>query len=270
MRVKKFYNFVAESKEPKATATSSVTLPTITLPTIDISADKKTGQLLPNWNKLTSEEKKLFWDKGPIGRSIRLKAGMKYPDELSEDQLDIAIELLSASLDSMPIGFTQVASFVIDLLHALSYFIRWKKAKKEEDKVYYIVVCFFSLIFLWIPRQGNIVMSRLPNQLRPIIQRMESLKGQMTRTFWGKVVYVITSVWLFNKIENLPDYKKLSSDMAEKRKNNPFYATILGDYDKYIDEMLTQISEIYKEVKYALDNKEEIKKRGLEYAQQKK
>ena len=265
MRVKKFYNFVAESKEPKATATSSVTLPTI-----DISADKKTGQLLPNWNKLTSEEKKLFWDKGPIGRNIRLKAGMKYPDKLSEDQLDIAIELLSASLDSMPGGYTQAASFVIDILHALSYFIRWKKAKKEEDKVYYFIVCFFSFFCLWIPRQGNIIMSRLPNQLRPIIQRMESLKGQITRTFWGKVVYVITSVFVANKIENLPDPEKWRGHMAEKRKNNPFYATILGDYDKYIDEMLTLILEIYKEVKYVLDNKEEMKKRGIEHTQQKK
>lgn len=55
MRVKKFYNFVAESKEPKSTNTLSVSLPTI-----DITADKKTGQLLPNWNELTSEEKKTF------------------------------------------------------------------------------------------------------------------------------------------------------------------------------------------------------------------
>jgi hypothetical protein len=272
MRVKKFYNFVAESKEPKVTATSSVTLPTITLPTININADKKTGQLLPNWNKLTSEEKKLFWDESGIGRRIRLKAGMKYPDvfELSEENIDIVTELLSASLDSIPSGLTQAASFVIDLLHALSYFIRWKNAKKEEDKVEYFAIALLSLIFLWLPRQGNIIMTRMPNLVKKAIQRMETLKNHINTPFIGKVAYVVTTVLVSQKIYELPDYKKLSSDMAEKRKNNPLYATILGDYDKYITEMLTAMQEVYRRVKYVLEHEEEMKKRGLEYPQQKK
>ncbi len=246
MRVKKFYNFVAESKEPKSTTTLSVSLPTI-----DITADKKTGQLLPNWNELTSEEKKLFWDKGPIGRRIRLKAGMKYPDELSEDQLDIAIELLSASLDTMPGGYTQVASFVIDFLHFLSYCYRYKNEKKEEDKVEYFAIALLSLIFLWLPRQGNIIMTRMPNLVKQAIQRMETLKNQINTNFLGKVAYVVITVLVSQKIYELPDYDKITEELAEKRKNNILYGSILGDYDKDIDDLVFMFKDTYLKVKDA-------------------
>lgn len=250
MIVKKFSDFVKESSDPKHTprVTNNKSLPTYTGPTIDIVADKKTGQLLPNWNNLTSEEKKLFWDPGPIGRTIRLKAGMKYPDQLDEEQIDLLIELVSASLDSFPSGISQAASFVIDFLHLLSYFYRYKKARTESDKIEYFSIALLSLLFLYLPRAGNLIMTKVPNLVKNAIKRLESLKDHATQPFLGKVAYIITTVMASQKIYELPDYERLTDEVTKNRKNNILYGAILGDYDKQINLAISMIGENYQKI----------------------
>ncbi len=251
MIVKKFSDFVKESSDPKHTSqvTNNKSLPTYTGPTIDIVADKKTGQLLPNWNNLTDEQKKLFWDPGPIGRSIRLKAGMKYPDQLDEEQIDLMIELVSAFLDSFPSGYTQAASFVIDILHFLSYCYRWKKAITERDKIKYFTFAFLSYIFLYFPRAGNLIMTKMPNLVKNAIIRMEALKAHATRPFMAKVAYVIATVMVAQKIQELPDLERITDEVTKNRKNNILYGAILGDYDEQINQAISMIRESYQNIK---------------------
>lgn len=250
MIVKKFSDFVKESSDPKHTprVTNNKSLPTYTGPTIDIVADKKTGQLLPNWNNLTNEEKKLFWHNSPIGRKIRLKAGMKYPDEMNEDQIDLMIELVSASLDSFPSGISQAASFVIDILHFLSYCYRYKKARTESDKIEYFSIALLSLLFLYLPRAGNLIMTKVPNLVKDAIRRLEGLKDHITQSFLGKVSYVITTVMASQKIQELPDYERLTDEVTKKRKNNILYGALLGDYDKQINLAIATMRENYQKV----------------------
>jgi hypothetical protein len=267
MVVKKFCDFVYESSEPKNTTrvTNKNTSSTVWGPTVSVNAEKNTGQLLPNWNKLTKEEKKLFWSKGPIGRSIRIKAGMKYPDQMNEEQIDLAIELISASLDSFPGGWTQSASFVIDILHFLSYIYRYKNAKTENDKVEYLVISFLSLLCMYLPRQGNMIMTRVPNLVKDAIKRLEILKDNITRPFWGKVVYVITTVMVSQKIYELPDYDKMTKELVEKRKNNPLYGAILGDYDEQINNILKEIGKAWELVEHERANRHKQPEKNKNY-----
>lgn len=253
MIVKKFSDFVNESSDPKhkPRVTNNKSLPKYTGPTIDIVADKKTGQLLPNFNNLTNEEKKLFWDPGPIGRRIRLKAGMKYPDEMNEEQIDLLIEIVSASLDSFPSGISQSASFVIDFLHFLSYCYRYKKAKTESDKIEYFVIALLSLLFLYLPRAGNLIMTKVPNLVKNAIKRLEGLKDNITQSFLGKVSYVITTVMASQKIYEFPDYQTLTNEVNKKRKDNILYGVLLGDYDEQINSMIKGMLKNYQKVENA-------------------
>ena len=72
-----------ESSESVTETVSTTTLPVTTstaplhagtLPVIDIVADRETGHQYPFYYLLNKEEKKLFNDRGPIGRKIRSKA----------------------------------------------------------------------------------------------------------------------------------------------------------------------------------------------------
>lgn len=115
----------------------------------------------------------------------------------------------------------------------------------------YFAIALLSLIFLWLPRQGNIIMTRMPNLVKQAIQRMETLKNQINTTFLGKVAYVVTTVLVSQKIYELPDYDKITEELAEKRKNNILYGSILGDYDKDVDDLVFMFKDTYLKVKDA-------------------
>jgi hypothetical protein len=117
--------------------------------------------------------------------------------------------------------------------------------------VEYFAIALLSLIFLWLPRQGNIIMTRMPNLVKQAIQRMETLKNQINTNFLGKVAYVVITVLVSQKIYELPDYDKITEELAEKRKNNILYGSILGDYDKDIDDLVFMFKDTYLKVKDA-------------------
>lgn len=75
----KFFESWESLTETVSTTTLPVTKSTAplhagTLPVIDIVADRETGHQYPFYYLLNKEEKKLFNDRGPIGRKIRSKA----------------------------------------------------------------------------------------------------------------------------------------------------------------------------------------------------
>jgi hypothetical protein len=72
----------------------------------------------------------------------------------SDDSIDFIIDVASAALDVIP-GVGNAASFVIDVLHSISYFIRANNSSDEVEKVEKYIFGFITAAFAFIPFGGN-------------------------------------------------------------------------------------------------------------------
>ena len=214
-------------------------LPVVTGPTVDIVADRKTGQSLPNWNKLTSEEKKLFWDKGPIGRLIRLKAGMKYPDEYSP-MLDLMIDI---ALYVVP----AVGPMLVMIKSAMAGVYLYQEGHEVEGIIHIVTsplalgrTIFFMRAFKigvnYLPMLQNIHKSGLP---------LLASKGQEEFLKWGYKNYK-KDFEIFLKV--LADKEKVKSilDDVLKLKSSPKQAFQGLDNYQNLNKPLSKFQQIVK------------------------
>ena len=72
----------------------------------------------------------------------------------SDGSIDFIIDVASAALDVVP-GIGNAASFVVDVLHSISYFIRADKQSDEVEKVTNYISGFITASFAFIPYGGN-------------------------------------------------------------------------------------------------------------------
>jgi len=206
VKIKSFVEYISENKNPP--------IASVTGPTVDINADYKSGQSLPNWDGLTSEEKKLFWDKGPIGRRIRLKAGMKYPDLITSDGLHQVADILALGLDFI----FPPASSLIDILNGVSYAVEASlKRNKEEQNTYYLL----SLIsFAFAAAPGALQAEAIP--LKAAIKSGKRVDKSLILGFINKIAPKIDDI--FRKIIIMVDaiisetglWNKLPSSITKK------------------------------------------------------
>ena len=192
VEIKSFVEYISENKNPP--------IASVTGPTVNINADYKSGQSLPNWNGLTSEEKKLFWDKGPIGRRIRLKAGMKYPDLITSDGLHQVADILALGLDFI----FPPASSLIDILNGVSYAVEASlKGNKEEQNTYYLL----SLIsFAFAAAPGPLQAGAIP--LKAAIKSGKRVDKSFILGFINKIATKIDEIFekLLKMIDDFVNY----------------------------------------------------------------
>jgi len=75
-------------------------------------------------------------------------------NDTSDDSIDFIIDVASAALDVIP-GIGNGASFVVDVLHSISYFIRSNNTNDEVEKVEKFIGGFITATFAFIPYGGN-------------------------------------------------------------------------------------------------------------------
>jgi len=87
----------------------------------------------------------------------------------NDHSIDFIIDVASAALDAIP-GIGNAASFVIDVLHSISYFIRAYNSSNEVDKVENYIGGFITASFAFIPFGGNAAMIVSKQGLRSFIK----------------------------------------------------------------------------------------------------
>jgi len=72
-----------------------------------------------------------------------------------ENWIDLATDILSGILEGFP-GIGQVASVTVDVLHTVSYILRFIFASDEMSKIKYLALAGLGLITSFIPISGNV------------------------------------------------------------------------------------------------------------------
>ena len=82
------------------------------------------------------------------------KAINKSFDQLKTLSVDDTVDVISAMIDGIP-GVGNIVSLGIDVIHALSYFVRLFFADTENEKIEYATLGFLTLATSVIPVGGN-------------------------------------------------------------------------------------------------------------------
>ncbi len=75
-------------------------------------------------------------------------------DQLKTLSVDDTVDVISAMIDGIP-GVGNIVSLGIDVIHALSYFVRLFFADTENEKIEYATLGFLTLATSVIPAGGN-------------------------------------------------------------------------------------------------------------------
>lgn len=87
-----------------------------------------------------------------------------------EYTIDIIIEIVSGIIDGIPLGATQVASLMIDILHTLSYGVRWVFSDNANSKIEYSVLTIVGMISPFIPVGGNVLNATAKSSVGPLLK----------------------------------------------------------------------------------------------------
>jgi hypothetical protein len=71
--------------------------------------------------------------------------------------IDVAIDVLGGILDGLPFGVTQIASMAVDILHTISYAMRYFFASDENSKIKYLLMTILGIVGAFMPLGGNAV-----------------------------------------------------------------------------------------------------------------
>lgn len=69
--------------------------------------------------------------------------------------IDVAIDVLGGILDGIP-GL-QIASIVTDILHTISYALRWWLSTDENSKIKYLIMSILGIVSASFPLGGNLI-----------------------------------------------------------------------------------------------------------------
>lgn len=104
----------------------------------------------------------------PDSRFLGKQDGMKNISSLSVDD---TVDVISAVVDGVP-GLGNLISLGIDLIHTLSYVVRFSYSKTDEEKIEFATLAFITLGSSFIPVGGNSL---------PIIAR-QGVKSVLSKT----------------------------------------------------------------------------------------
>ncbi|CAB4159548.1 hypothetical protein UFOVP699_284 [uncultured Caudovirales phage] len=69
--------------------------------------------------------------------------------------IDVAIDVLGGILDGIP-GL-QIASMITDMLHTISYALRWLLSANENSKIKYLIMSILGIVSASVPLGGNLM-----------------------------------------------------------------------------------------------------------------
>ncbi len=177
---------------------------------------------------------------------------------LSNVSADDATDYVSAGLDTIP-GLGNLASFGVDVVHAVTYMYRYYNATSDEKKTEYAIMGFITFATAFIPTVGNLTNVASRNILQTYVRRTpeEVLHILKKAGLYKKVIYAIQKYkWKFSfglflykvmksEIEDvLPVVNNKLTQILNKVKNTPLHGPV-NDFKNMVD-MIKQNGEVFK------------------------
>ena len=177
--------------------------------------------------------------------------------------IDDFVDIISAIIGSVP-GLGTLGSAIIDLLHAISYFIRVFTTNDFKNQVEYGILGIVQLLFAFDPTGagGNVLMLAARGEIKKVyamtskeiifkLKELGFLKGyihfgklSLTWSWWALLIKIVLNKTLdvvINEISSFPSY--IEKKYNEVKKYLPFTYTMVFDY--VIDNILNpKINEI--------------------------
>ncbi|NBP55817.1 hypothetical protein EBU71_04625 [bacterium] len=205
-KIHNFSSFILEEVNP-ATSSTTRSKPLVEPPKYITTADTlKNDQTIKVGNRVTTINAEMMnnidWEKSfneghLYGKDGKIKMRDPQFDLTSETGIDLAVDVISSVLDSIPAGYTQATSLTIDVLHALSFIYRWKQAQKDEDRWVYFITGLVMLFVCWLPRAGNMISKKFIEKqplLRKILQgltKSDAITKNTIEQYGGKNAYIL-------------------------------------------------------------------------------
>jgi hypothetical protein len=177
----------------------------------------------------------------------------------SDGSVDFIIDVASAALDVIP-GVGNAVSFVIDVLHSISYFIRANNSSDEVEKVEKYIFGFITAAFAFIPFGGNAASIVAKQGVRPFIKMVMYTGKQHAINLGIKKGFVLLK-WKFPFLLFLyrlfgdqlrETISKISDSLVEIK--NAIEDTLTGDWIgdplgvrsklKFIDDLIKTLEDI--------------------------
>ena len=168
--------------------------------------------------------------------------------------IDVAIDVLGGVLDGIPLGVTQVASMITDILHTISYALRWYFSNDENSKIKYLIMTFIGIAGAFVPLGGNMMNISAMNKISKVLSVSPKAIAKLGYTLVGKKLpfphwstfakWKIKFVYVFIKLvgevglsilEKIAGFfsrmfNGLSKYLTAWIKSSPFTGWIMSDY----------------------------------------
>jgi hypothetical protein len=145
---------------------------------------------------------------------------------------DDLVDYASASLDVIP-GIGNLASFGVDVVHAISYAYRYSKTNNQQQKIEYGIMGLLTLVTAIIPVGGNIINLAAKEGLKPFIRRTPE-----------EILHLIKKLGLYNK-KIWPLQKKPWSFNIGLF----LFKVTRGEMEEYLVTIYNKLNELIKKVK---------------------
>jgi hypothetical protein len=145
---------------------------------------------------------------------------------------DDLVDYASASLDVIP-GIGNLASFGVDIVHAISYAYRYSKTNNQQEKIEYGIMGLLTLVTAVIPVGGNMINIASKQGLKPFIRRTPE-----------EILHLIKKLGLYNK-KIWPLQKKPWSFNIGLF----LFKVTRGEMEEYLVDIYNKLNELIKKVK---------------------
>ena len=176
---------------------------------------------------------------------------------------DDLVDYASAGLDVIP-GIGNLASFGVDIVHAISYVYRYSKTNNQQEKIEYGIMGLLTLVTAFIPVGGNIINVASRGGLKTFVRRTpeEVLHLLKKLGLYNKKIWPFQKLpWSFNvglflfKVtrgemeDHLVDIYNKLNELRKKLQKTPLEKSII-EFQNMIND-IQRNGEIYsKAVKY--------------------
>lgn len=151
--------------------------------------------------------------------------------------IDLAIDVLGGILDGIPLGVTQVASMVTDILHTVSYALRWWFSSDENSKIKNLIMTFIGIAGAFVPLGGNAMNI---SAMQGISKALSSSPQALAKLGYGivgkKLPFPHWSMFAKWKVKFVYVFIKLIGNAAQEilEKISSFFSKMFDGLSKYL------------------------------------
>ncbi len=151
--------------------------------------------------------------------------------------IDLAIDVLGGILDGIPLGVTQVASMVTDILHTVSYALRWWFSSDENSKIKNLIMTFIGIAGAFVPLGGNAMNI---SAMQGISKALSSSPQALAKLGYGivgkKLPFPHWSMFAKWKVKFVYVFIKLIGNAAQEilEKISGFFSKMFDGLSKYL------------------------------------